>query len=167
MNHEIGLHYDIGAYQSYNKPIEESLLFEIKILEQMLDIKIKSITMHSPSTFNSDPFEEFPGYINAYNILKIYNIFYVSDSSRGWRYQYISKFLKEIPPKVQFCFHPLLWVWETSAKNHEEHLDRLFKYLIEEKEKQKEQWKIFWNTVPHLKKYENELKLKKHLLDFN
>lgn len=167
LGHEIGLHYDLDAYLSYDKSIEKSLKCQINLMENILDINVKSISMHSPSTFQGDPFISTPGYINAYTILKDLDIHYVSDSSRAWRFEYINKLIQEKPPRIQLCIHPLLWVWDSKVKNHEEHLDRLYEYLVNERIILKNKWRDHWNSIPHVRKYYKEIYEKKKLLDFS
>jgi len=164
MGHEIGIHYDLVQYRSYGRPLQQTLLTEIHILEQLIRRKVHSIAMHNRSLYKSDPFVRIAGYINAYSFNKDHDVFYVSDSCRAWRIGDAHTLIAKNPKRVQLLIHPFQWI--PNAENRYSLLDKWFKILNEQNNECKRQWKKLWRSIPHITKYDKEIKSQRRLLDF-
>lgn len=106
MGHEIGLHFDPSLYGKIKKNLDKKVDEEAKILESIIGSKIKSISLHNPSVYNSHPL--FKGYINAYDPKIFRDRSYISDSRMDFRGKDIYKFINNIENKpIQILLHPL------------------------------------------------------------
>lgn len=87
MGHEIGLHFDEAAYSSGMNYESCSLAVEneVRILEGILEIPIRVVSMHRPSQFFLESNYKFKGLINAYDRVYFKDYKYISDSRRKWR----------------------------------------------------------------------------------
>lgn len=87
--HDIGLHFDEANYNDnyYKKSggIKNVIFKEIDILKNVLDMDIKSISMHRPSKDTLDADYDLSPYINSYGKHYFNDFKYVSDSRRRWR----------------------------------------------------------------------------------
>lgn len=86
MGHDIGLHFDEARYRISN---ESELSYyvekEANIMSQLLDMEIKSVSMHRPSKWVLDSDLHFDNIINSYS-KEFFNDFkYISDSRMYWR----------------------------------------------------------------------------------
>lgn len=88
MGHEIGLHFDEKKYEMCDKSrIRHKIIDEIHLMEAILNIPIKTISMHRPSEYvlENDLKLEEEGYINSYNNHFFKKFKYLSDSRMHWR----------------------------------------------------------------------------------
>lgn len=86
MGARIGLHFDETKYAA--KTAEEMvsyILREKKIMETILEIPIKAVSMHRPSQWTLQQNLSITGMINSYSEEFFKNFKYVSDSRRHWR----------------------------------------------------------------------------------
>jgi len=164
MGHEIGLHYDIEEYSNFRRPLQETLLMEIKMLERLVRRKLRTIAMHNPSSYKFDPFAHIPRYTNAYTFNKAHDVFYVSDSCRAWRIADIHNLIANKPERVQLLIHPFHWI--PSSQDRYSSLDRLFERIDKQNREYKRQWKETWKRLPHVTRYDKEIRTSSRLLDF-
>lgn len=84
--HNIGLHFDELNYdRSSSKGIKEHIIQEIKIMEGILQTKIKAVSMHRPSKETLEADYDLSPVINSYGKKFFKEFKYVSDSRRRWR----------------------------------------------------------------------------------
>jgi hypothetical protein len=149
--HEIGLHYDVRAYEGYDQDLQKTLEKEIDLLEHLLNRRVRSIAFHDVSiTDRRDPFSDLKGYINAYD--PGFCRHYVSDSCRAWFLEDLSRLLSFSCRKVQLLIHPFLWTEDVCARD--DVLERLFQ---EDKSKNKEfklKWLKIWHENSKVKNYD-------------
>jgi len=145
LGHEIGLHYDLEAYEGYHRDLRETLEDEVHLLEKLLNKTVASISCHNPATLKgSDPFKEITGYINAYNT-SMYDL-YVSDSCRVWHLEDLRLLLELGPKRVQLVLHPILWT--KNACGRAKVLEDCFDEIKRKNEKYKKWWIKSWNNRP-------------------
>ena len=119
LGHEIGLHFDLTAYDKNLsfKDLEKSLQKEIELLEYILDIKVKSISWHIPrqDLLNTHlGFLDKLGVWNAYDPLFYSGYKYVSDSMMRWR-EPIEEYIEQKKyNKLQILTHP---IWYRSIQD--------------------------------------------------
>lgn len=153
LGHEIGLHYDLRAYEVYERELLETLKNEIKLLETLLNRKIFSIACHNISKLGGkgDPFKGVMGYINAYDPNFCEN--YVSDSCRAWYLEDLSRLLNFNYNKVQCLIHPFLWTENVCERDAV--LERLFEKIEQKNRDYKLKWMEAWHKNPKVKNYDN------------
>ena len=84
--HDIGLHFDELNYRIYGRGGVKPLIFqEIRILEEVLQTKIKAVSMHRPSQETLEADYDLSPVINSYGKKFFKEFKYVSDSRRRWR----------------------------------------------------------------------------------
>lgn len=141
LGHEIGLHFDITAYDaelSVNK-LGGVLKKEISLLESILDIKVKSISWHIPREYllgmHLDFLDEM-GIWNAYDPYFYSGYKYVSDSMMRWREPLEAYIEKKQYKKLQILTHPI-WYREIQnmadeeilRENRDKKIDIIGRYL--------------------------------------
>jgi hypothetical protein len=154
LGHEIGLHYDVETYESYEKSLQDTLKTEIGLLGDLLHKKVFSIACHNVSLRNAeDPFKNIKEYLNAYDSEYCQN--YVSDSCRAWHLDSLSELLSLKPTRVQLLIHPILWTEEICAR------DDIYKKLFAEVEhkntKYREKWLKLLHENPKVKAYDEKI----------
>lgn len=86
LGHKIGLHFDELNYVKYDREgVELNINNEVKIMEQLLSMKINSVSMHRPSQQILDADYNLTPVINSYGKTFFKDFKYVSDSRRRWR----------------------------------------------------------------------------------
>lgn len=86
LGHSIGLHFDEMNYTANEKiSVEELIIKEAELLEKVLGIPIKSVSMHRPSKATLEADYQFETLINSYGKKFFKDFKYVSDSRRRWR----------------------------------------------------------------------------------
>jgi len=128
--HAIGLHFDEKRY-SYDtiEELKEKIYFEVDMLSRILNIRVKSVSMHRPSEFILKNELILSGIENTYCNKYFKEIKYVSDSRMYWRENPISLVQSNLYKKIQILTHPF---WYDST-----HLDakqKLQKFLEDSKE---------------------------------
>lgn len=106
MGHEIGIHFDPSIYK--NRNLNFSLKKEIKIVEYVINQKVKSISIHEPSIIKKFP--NFKNLINAYDLEFKKNSFeyYISDSCMNFSNKNIYQFMDKIKySSCQILLHPM------------------------------------------------------------
>ena len=104
--HEIGLHFDPVIYEGADSELEIKAKQESRVIENVIEEKIVSISLHNPSIHNN--YIRFNDFISAYDKKIFNNEIYISDSCMNFRGKDIYKFVersKKMP--VQILLHPL------------------------------------------------------------
>lgn len=88
--HEIGLHFDEVRYLEdgieWNKEKTiDNILNEARLLSDIIDEPVKTVSMHRPSKYTLESNLEIPGLINSYSKEFFKEFKYVSDSRMRWR----------------------------------------------------------------------------------
>jgi hypothetical protein len=112
LGHQIGLHFDISAYEIKTKEdLEKYLYFEKNILETLFQTQIKVFSFHNPTEEVFKKYEDFKyaGMINTYAKFFKENVAYCSDSNGYWRYKRLEDFLNEGHKRIQVLTHPEWW----------------------------------------------------------
>lgn len=87
LGHEIGLHFDEMAYGGELTPEESigKIVKESRLLSEILELPISTVSMHRPSKATLDADLQIPGLINSYGKTFFHDFKYLSDSRRNWR----------------------------------------------------------------------------------
>lgn len=86
LGHDVGLHFDELNYDdACKKNILKLILKEVQMLEELLQIEVKSVSMHRPSNVTLEADYDLYPYINSYGKKFFKQFKYVSDSRRRWR----------------------------------------------------------------------------------
>jgi hypothetical protein len=121
MGHEIGLHYEALFFKALGFNVVTGIFRDIRILEDILSAKIKSISQHNPSL--SDVYPELWGkYIDAYSPLLVKDVKYFGDSGRRWREGCISEKIGKYE-QIHVLIHAYSWTkwnenWEDNFRAH-------------------------------------------------
>lgn len=100
---EVGLHFDSSIYAG--KDIRGHFENEIKILENVIDTKIKSYSVHQPSV--TGEFLQIEKYINAYQRDLFDDETYISDSCFSYRGKDLSQYIEKSENYlIQILLHP-------------------------------------------------------------
>lgn len=159
LGHEIGLHYDVQAYESFGQDLKKTLQMETKMLEHLLGSRVFSIACHNVSLMSGeDPFRNSTEYINVYDAMFCEN--YVSDSCRAWVLRDLSRLLNFEHDKVQLLIHPFLWTEDVCGRDAV--LARLFTEVGAKNRKYKKDWLRVWHEDARVKTYDKSVtKLKR------
>jgi len=112
MGHWIGLHFDCNRYSiSDEQKLIRWIDFERSVLSRLLDIEVKAISFHNPTTvakeFDKD---QYAGLVNAYGKNLMDGAKYVSDSNGYWRFEHLKEVLESGRyGKLQILTHPEWW----------------------------------------------------------
>lgn len=115
--HEIGLHFDAGAYDVTTwttVELEAALSREWSILELIVGEQIGSVSWHNPDMSNLLEFdaEEIGGLFNAYSASLRRDYAYCSDSNGYWRFQPMADVIATGHPRLHLLTHPEWWTPE-------------------------------------------------------
>lgn len=110
LGHEVGLHYDVRALEKWGiRDPQAALRAELDTLGDLVGSEVKSISMHNPSVYGTDPFADLEGVVNAYNLAGD-DVDYFSDSCGAWRNETYRAFAdNELKARVQLLTHPIYW----------------------------------------------------------
>jgi hypothetical protein len=110
MGFEIGLHYETDFFENRGLDPLEGILHDVTALENILQIKIRSVSQHRPasSTFLEKLNEH---YIDAYNRDLMQNVRYISDSGHKWRGESLMDLLGK-EDRIHALIHPVIWTFE-------------------------------------------------------
>lgn len=112
LGHEIGIHFDTHFYNiNSENELEEHLEFEKKLLEKILNVKVKVFSFHNTTPFIMQCQKwEYAGLINTYAEYFQKNVEYCSDSNGTWLHRKLSDVLKDETVKsLQVLTHPEWW----------------------------------------------------------
>lgn len=116
LGHEVGLHYDVNAYE-LRGDVHAAFRSELEALTALANSPIRAIALHNPSVSGPDPFEWEPGLVNAYTVIGSRGLTYMSDSGGAWRSGTLA--LLEggaLPPRIQMLVHPFFWAREAGDR---------------------------------------------------
>lgn len=143
LDHEIGLHYDLEAYDDYGSNPMFSLKKEAELLEYALNKQIRCIAKHQSFARQSNHDLLYSSdYINCTNG-KWYDL-HISDGYRRWGKEWADKLFSFEYDRVQLTIHPFLWT-ETEVDG-ETCLKRLFEKTGEDNKNYYLKWLNFWNA---------------------
>jgi len=112
LNHQIGVHFDIGAYKINSKvALERYLGFEKSILEEISLHEINVFSFHNP-TIEAQSFRDksYSNMINVYSDNIRSSFEYCSDSNGVWKDINMLDFIKNGNKKIQILTHPGWWL---------------------------------------------------------
>jgi len=120
LGHEIGLHFDAGAYSVpiWKQPeLEHALARERTLLENMLGFRIDCVSWHNPDLSNLLDFDadEIAGLANAYGARVRRDYAYCSDSNGYWRFRPMAEVIADGQPRLHLLTHPAWWTPEPMA----------------------------------------------------
>jgi hypothetical protein len=127
LGHEIGLHFDAGAYDVgkwETDVLEECVGRERHLLEFVLQTSIKAVSWHNPDVSNLLEFEaeEIAGLKNAYSRQMKSEYEYCSDSNGYWRFKPMRAVIAERHMRLHLLSHPEWWTEEPLSPS--ERVDR-------------------------------------------
>ena len=107
LGHEIGLHYDLAAYeQTHFADLRSAVRADLDILERWMGLEITTMSQHRPA---SNPlFEGVDGVIDAYEKRFILGMYYTSDSSKIFRQGCLCEALGQ-HEQIHALLHPTNW----------------------------------------------------------
>jgi len=132
LKHQVGIHFDIGAYNiNSEKLLEKYLKFEKIILEEICNKKITVFSFHNP-TLEAQNFRKvkYSEMINVYSDDIRSSFKYCSDSNGGWKEKNMQDFIKENNQRIQILTHPGWWI-----KNNELSPNNKIKHLLDLRKK--------------------------------
>ena len=116
--HSIGLHFDL-AFRPDSRSEEEWIEAEAAILEQLLGVRIDTISFHQPSLGERDAREIRPArLLSAYDFP---GFTYVSDANKTLGQGSLIRLFEEATlPRIQLCIHPVWWATDDPHATVEE-----------------------------------------------
>jgi peptidoglycan/xylan/chitin deacetylase (PgdA/CDA1 family) len=116
LGHEIGLHFDEKRYPINNAAeLEYFINKERKVLEGLLDKKIRTVSMHRPSKWILENNIQFNSILNTYSKTFFKDFKYVSDSRMHWREDVLNIIKKESFNKLHILTHPFWYSTEEES----------------------------------------------------
>ncbi len=115
--HEIGLHFDAGAFdvrQWTAETLERAVARERGLIETILEAPVRAMTWHNPDLSNLLDFQEetIGGLINAYSAALRRDYVYGSDSNGYWRFKPMGELIREGHQRLHLLTHPAWWTAE-------------------------------------------------------
>ncbi|MHC2333172.1 hypothetical protein [Bradyrhizobium sp. USDA 4454] len=127
LGHEIGLHFDAGAYPVTHwndAELAAAVQHERRLLELALEVPVRCMSWHNPDMTNLLEFEaeEIGGLVNAYAGRYRRDYVYCSDSNGYWRFKPMSEVITHGHRQLHLLTHPEWWTPEPMAPS--ERIDR-------------------------------------------
>ena len=110
--HEVGLHFDECRYANEESSICERIVNEAKMLENIIERPVKTVSMHRPSKKTLENDLKIPGLINSYDQVFFKEFKYLSDSRRRWREPVIDIVESEISNRLHILTHAFWYYHE-------------------------------------------------------
>jgi hypothetical protein len=125
--HDIGLHFDAGAYSVTswtNDSLKAALQREVSFVENLLQARVTAFSWHNPEFFNLLQFDadEIGGLINVYARQLRLTYTYCSDSNGYWRFKPMGEVIREGHERLHLLTHPEWWTPEAMPPS--ERIDR-------------------------------------------
>ena len=125
--HEIGLHFDAGAYSIEEWSCETllpAIARERALVELLLETPIRTMSWHNPDLSNLLEFtkELYDGLLSAYSGRIKRDYIYCSDSNGYWRFKPMQQVISEGHPRLHLLTHPEWWTPEPMSPS--ERIDR-------------------------------------------
>ncbi len=111
LGHDIGLHYDLQAYDQIGTDPAETARRQIELMESYWNTKIYAMSCHMP--MRTGRTLSLPGVVDVYDPLYFDEIKYVSDSTQKWREGVVTSLLGKYD-KIHLLTHEYYW----SAEGH-------------------------------------------------
>lgn len=110
MGHEIGLHFDVTAYDHPGDEMESFANAECEFLEAIIEGPVRSVSFHQPAKELLNRSGAFAGRRHAYEPDFFSRIAYVSDSNGGWHHGHPLDHPNVLDRKaLQLLTHPIWW----------------------------------------------------------
>lgn len=106
LGHDLGLHYDLQAYEATGRNPVEIARRQIELMEAYWDTQVSAASCHL--AMRAGRTLELPGVIDAYDPLYVDEIKYVSDSTQAWREGVVTSLLDR-HDKVHLLMHEYYW----------------------------------------------------------
>ena len=157
--HKIGLHFHCNGL-TQREEIEKTILLEIGIFKEVLNIRVDRFSIHRPSEDILKMNIRLPGIINTYDeryftlvndIRKLTpkNVKYIADSKHKWNYGEPSYSTLKNAKRIQLLIHPYSWTTEGYSN-----LNNFQSLLLE---KRNLFISIFEEETNHFKEIKNEI----------
>ena len=105
LGHDIGLHFDELNYPA-STDVEAAILNEASVMEQLLGVEIKTVSMHRPSKETLAANYQLKGeLVNSYGSIFFNSYKYVSDSRMRWREDVMDIIKSNAFPKLHILTH--------------------------------------------------------------
>jgi hypothetical protein len=152
--HQIGLHFDPTVTNESAASLEERLDQERSLLESILDVPVRSFSLHRPGRNTHLLAAGGAGMVNAYSPRFFHDIRYSSDAMGWWRYgDYQETEHFSSGESLQLVLHPIWW----TGTDSEHPGDRLTRFVEEDSERILESLKATIRPFgPHIGRPENE-----------
>jgi hypothetical protein len=127
LGHEIGLHFDAGAYSTAtltSDSLESVLRRQQSFVENLVESSIKVVSWHNPDQSNLLDFDadEIASMLNVYAGRLRRDYAYCSDSNGYWRFRPMGQVIREGHDRLHLLTHPEWWTPE--AMSPSERIDR-------------------------------------------
>ena len=145
--HDVGLHYDVGLFESMGIDPKIIIKSQIQVFEDFFDTKIYATSSHLP--MRSEKTISLPGVVDVYDLLYLEEMKYLSDSTQVWREGVVTKLLDKYP-QIHLLMHEYIW--------HPKGFDWDTLQLIELQNR----FNICWGkTIQTIEKYRDGIKMRK------
>lgn len=121
LGHDIGLHFDETQYDKA-EDMPAAIEREADILGSLLDLSVRCVSMHRPSSASLEADWNVPGIVNSYSKVFFQGFEYASDSRRNWRKPVLDLIRSGGCPRLHILTHPF-WYGEEEISLKEK-LDR-------------------------------------------
>jgi hypothetical protein len=121
LGHEVGLHYEPGYFSKFGQDPVEGTLRDIRIFEELIDMRTSTISQHQPS--RGPLFDQIsPDHPCAYQSALVREIPYFGDSGFTWREGCVCTKLG-VHERLHTLVHPHSWVisgrpWQAVLRQH-------------------------------------------------
>jgi hypothetical protein len=112
--HEIGLHYDLSPTKSDEQALD-MIVGEAKLLENLIDSKITSISPHNVSLTSKKITYDHLDFIDATDPKILNSVKYVSDSVQNWRNGCMCNYIDN-ESKLIILTHPIWWMESPNSR---------------------------------------------------
>jgi hypothetical protein len=122
LGHDIGLHFDAEVFAHKSAPdYEERIAFEANVLEKIIESKVRSFTLHNPTTMGDVVIDDthHAGLINGSCSMLRKSYAYCSDSNGLWQYSSLKEMIAD--PAIDHIYaltHPEWWQEEPMPPRH-------------------------------------------------
>lgn len=114
LGHEIGLHFDEVKYPS-DVNLPKMIEKEAYLMSNVLDIPIKTVSMHRPSKKTLSADYQIDGLVNSYSSVFFKEFKYLSDSRMNWRENPLDVIQNGIFQRLHILTHPFWYREEASS----------------------------------------------------
>jgi hypothetical protein len=106
LGHDVGLHYDLLAYERAGADPAAVARRQIELVETYWDTKVYATSCHL--AMRAGRTLELPGVVDAYDPLYVDDVKYVSDSTQKWREGVVTSLLDRYD-KIHLLMHEYYW----------------------------------------------------------